>query len=66
MALDKYRRHWKAQQGCWGSKPQHDDNSHCADPLRMLACRLPSVTEPSGPTSAEVDAMYAKYNLVLR
>ncbi len=40
-ALDNYRRQWNAKQGCWGSKPQHDDNSHCADSLRMLACGLP-------------------------
>ena len=62
VALDNYRRQWNAKQGCWGSKPQHDDNSHGCDALRMLACGLPSVTEPSGPTSAEADAMYAKYN----
>ena len=63
-ALDNYRRQWNAKQGCWGSKPQHDDNSHCADSLRMLACGLPRVTEPSGPPSEEVDRMYAKYHPV--
>ncbi len=62
VALDNYRRQWNARQGCWGSKPQHDDHSHGADAIRMLACGLPKVTDHSGPSDAEVQRMYEKHN----
>lgn len=44
-ALDNYRRSWNANTGSWGSKPCHNEFSHCADALRTLACGIEMMTE---------------------
>jgi len=46
-SLEGYRRQWNDTQGCWSSKPHHDQLSHGADAFRMMAVGLSRV-EKSG------------------
>lgn len=41
--LDSYRKQWNEKHSCWSTKPLHNDASHCADSLRMLAVGLSNV-----------------------
>lgn len=36
-ALTNYRKEWDDKAGVWKDKPKHDENSHWADPIRVLA-----------------------------
>lgn len=36
-ALTNYRKEWDDKAGVWKDKPKHDENSHWADPVRVLA-----------------------------
>lgn len=38
--LDSFRKEWNDSLGCWRDRPRHDQSSHCADSVRMLACGL--------------------------
>lgn len=52
MALESYRRQWNEGQGCWSSKPHHDQFSHAADSFRMLAVGLSRVEKNNEPVDA--------------
>jgi len=41
--LDNYKRMWNAAHGCWVSRPNHNEHSHCADALRYLAVGLDKI-----------------------
>jgi len=51
-ALEGYRRQWNEAQGCWSSKPHHDQFSHGADAFRMMAVGLNRVERSSDPVDA--------------
>ncbi len=51
-ALESYRRQWNETQGCWSSKPHHDQFSHGADAFRMMAVGLSRVERSSQPYDA--------------
>jgi hypothetical protein len=59
--LDNYKRTWNNQQGCWGSKPQHNDASHCADSLRTLACGFDLLVD-TGVTDEWVERMHLRHS----
>lgn len=51
--LDNYRRDWNKSMGCWGSQPLHNDASHGADSLRVLATGLHIITGKRTPEEIE-------------
>lgn len=51
-ALEGYRRQWNDTQGCWSSKPHHDQFSHGADAFRMMAVGLSRVERSGEPVDA--------------
>lgn len=51
-ALEGYRRQWNDSQGCWSSKPHHDQFSHGADSFRMMAVGLSRVEKINAPVDA--------------
>jgi hypothetical protein len=59
--LDNYKRSWNAKLGCWGSKPLHNDASHCADALRTLTCGIHLLGD-SGVTDDWVERMVQRHN----
>lgn len=63
-ALESYRRQWNDTQGCWSSKPHHDQYSHCADAFRMLAVGLKRIEKPKVSFDARTlgtDSIRAQY-----
>ena len=50
-ALESYRRAWNESQGCWSSKPHHDQFSHSTDAFRMLAVGLDRVVRSTEPVN---------------
>lgn len=51
-SLESYRRQWNESQGCWSSKPHHDQFSHGADSFRMMAVGLSRVEKSGEPVDA--------------
>jgi hypothetical protein len=51
-ALEGYRRQWNDTQGCWSSKPHHDQFSHGADAARTLAVGLNRLEKSGEPVNA--------------
>ena len=57
-ALENYKKEWNDRDGCWSSKPLHNQYSHGADAFRTLAVGLTRVMakktddgSPIGPRS---------------
>lgn len=59
--LDNYKRAWNAKQGCWGSRPLHNESSHCADALRSLSTGFELLLD-SKISDDWVDAMQKRHN----
>lgn len=51
--LDNYRRDWNKSMGCWGVSPLHNDASHGADSLRVLATGIHIITGIRTPEEIE-------------
>lgn len=49
--LESYRRQWNENQGCWSSKPHHDQFSHGADSFRILSVGLSRVETSTKPVN---------------
>ena len=63
-SLESYCRQWNETQGCWSSRPHHDQFSHGADAFRMLAVGLKRTENSQKPYDARTlgaDAIRAQY-----
>lgn len=63
--LDNYKRMWNAAHGCWASRPNHNEHSHCADALRYLAVGLEKIGDRLI-SDSEVERLQNLYQPIFR